>query len=154
MALENTDQITEVLREYVSTPAEDAGLGLGGLLTPDIEVDKEASFQGDGRYFVSWMVRGVHGTGVAGPRERQSIKPEQQLLGWLPTGREVSLRVFSVLRDDGAGGITVEESRFDRLELLAQIGVRAVGRPVTASIEAEYNPDEGDILIEDAATGA
>jgi hypothetical protein len=84
-------------------------------------------FSGEGRVCVVWTLKATHGEAakVGGPFP--GVEP---FLGWQPTGRDVAIPVVSIARLLEHGLSTDWHHQWDRLGALAQIGVRAVGRPV------------------------
>lgn len=83
---------------------------------------------------VAWRLLARHG---ARPTIRQEdMQHGTTFLGWHATGRQVVIPVVSVCRgsDPAAAGADDWHHSWDRLSALAQIGVRAVGRPVLRAV--------------------
>ncbi len=88
------------------------------------------TFEGDGHTCVAWTLTAMHGGEARTTRAR--LQGRQTFLGWHATGRMVQIPVISVCRSGNP--LTTDPGdwhhSWDRLGALAQIGVRAVGRPV------------------------
>jgi|RifCSP16_2_1023846.scaffolds.fasta_scaffold177945_2 hypothetical protein len=89
------------------------------------------AFGAEGKVCVVWTLSANHGdvarTGGPFPNERP-------FLGWYATGRPVQITVVSLVESPDIAGVAKDGAhwhhQWDRLAALAQIGVRAVGRPV------------------------
>jgi hypothetical protein len=88
------------------------------------------TFSADGHTCVAWTLTAMHGDEARTTRAR--IQGQQTFLGWHETGRAVQIPVVSICRsgDPLTAGVEDWHHQWDRLGALAQIGVRAVGRPV------------------------
>lgn len=96
----------------------------------DYRAEVHSVFGGDGSVCVVWTLYAAHGTkpSVGGPAA--GVRP---FLGWYPTGRSVRIPVVSLTRAKNVAKVESGKGwhhEWDRLGALAQIGVRAVGRPV------------------------
>ncbi|MCC7089290.1 MAG: hypothetical protein M9925_15550 [Chloroflexi bacterium] len=99
------------------------------------------TFSGDGHTCIAWTLRAQHGQEARITRAR--IQGRQTFLGWHETGRQVEIPVVSVCRsnDPMAANAGDWHHHWDRLGALAQIGVRAVGRPVLRADNALDVPE-------------
>lgn len=88
-----------------------------------------SAFVADGKACVVWTLAASHGDQ---PLTGGPFPAETPFLGWYATGREVQIPVVSIANatDPGLSDATDWHHQWDRLGALAQIGVRAVGRPV------------------------
>jgi hypothetical protein len=87
-------------------------------------------YKGDSGVCVAWTLSASHGTR---PHTSQDdIARGSTFLGWHATGRPVRIPVVSIApgSDPLAAKAGEWHHQWDRLGALAQIGVRAVGRPV------------------------
>lgn len=88
------------------------------------------AFGGGGNVCIVWTLTASHGAAPVQGGPPAGAKP---FLGWYATGRRVQIPMVSLVRAKGPGSIGTGKAwhhHWDRLGALAQIGVRAVGRPV------------------------
>ena len=113
------EELIAGLNEYVNT--EFAGLEVSALsMTRFVRGD-------DGSMAAHWRIQGRHGK-LAQP----SGETGGEFLGWQPTGAKIDLHIASFTAGEGADGkgrTLVHE--WDRMHGLFQIGVHAVGRPLS-----------------------
>ena len=88
------------------------------------------AFGGGGNVCVVWTLTASHGAVAVQGGPPPGAQP---FLGWYATGRKVRIPVVSLVRAKEPASIGTGKAwhhHWDRLGALAQIGVRAVGRPV------------------------
>lgn len=94
----------------------------------------ELAFADSANACVAWRLVARHG---AAPRTtREQMQTGTAFLGWHATGRQVVIPVVSVCKgsDPLEAAPGAWHHSWDRLSALAQVGVRAVGRPVLRAV--------------------